>query len=366
MPALAVFLTDALATFEAKGEVKPRYYNPGGFFDEVHFFSPTRQEVDPRRVQTLVGEARLVIHAMGPRYPLAGVSPTGRLARVLRAVRPAVIRAYDPALRGALAVIWGRRLGVPSVVSAHADLDDQRAFERRPAHRLRRRIEAFTLPRSTRVIGVSEYVGQYARRYGARAVEVIYNRVDTAQFAPAERLPSSRPIVLSVARMVAQKAPDCIVRAVHGLDARLVLVGDGPRAAEIAGLVQALGLEERVDVVPAVPHRDIAKHYAAADVFALATHYEGFCIPVLEAMAAGLPVVASDVPPIREILGDTGLLVATRPDAFREAIARIVGDGRLRADLAARARQRALALDGARMERRERDLYASLLGAPPR
>lgn len=114
-------------------------------------------------------------------------------------------------------------------------------------------------------------------------------------------------------------------------------------------------------MIPAVPHREIPERYRAADVFAIATHYEGFCIPVLEAMATGLPIVASDVPSIREILGDAGLLVPTRADAFRDAISRLLSDAPLRAELGARARRRALELDGARMEAMERDVYCSLL-----
>lgn len=87
MASLAVFLNDALATFHAKGEVKPRYYNPGGLFSEVHFFTPARRDIDPALVQDVVGHAKLVIHAMGPGYALAGLRGGSPLGVLLRRVR---------------------------------------------------------------------------------------------------------------------------------------------------------------------------------------------------------------------------------------------------------------------------------------
>jgi glycosyltransferase involved in cell wall biosynthesis len=367
VPTLAVFLTDALAAYEAKGEVKLRYYNPGNVFSGVHFFTPAFREVDPKVVQEIVGNARMVLHPMGPLYPLWGLAPVGPLASALRAARPQVIRAYDPGARGALAVVWGRRLGVPSVVSVHADLDDQRRHERRLRHRARRWLEAYTLPRASRVICVSEYLRRYVTRYGARSVDVIYNRVDAEAFRAGPRSGmSAPPVVLSVSRLVRQKAPECLLRAVRGLDVRLVLIGDGDRSGEVSALIERLDLQDQVVRVPAVPHREIPRFYASADIFALATRSEGFCIPVLEAMAAGLPVVASDIPVIREILGDAGLLVPTEPDAFRDAILRLTKDPALRADLSLRARRRAVWLDGRRMETMEQEVYLSLLSpAPP-
>ncbi|MBI3628005.1 MAG: glycosyltransferase [Candidatus Rokubacteria bacterium] len=368
MATLAVFLTDALRKFEAKGEIKPRYYNPGDFFSDVHFFTPARADVEAHQVQTLVGRATLTIHSMGKGFPVSGLSGRGRLARLLRSAKPVVIRAYDPGARGALAVVWGRRLGIPVVVSVHCDLDDQRRSERRLVHHLRRPLEAFTLRRADRVVCVSHHVAHYARRYGSAHVEVIYNRVDTKRFAPAaadRRHPDVKPVVLSVMRLVAQKAPECLIHAMQGLDARLVLIGDGERTAEIEALVDRPALRDRVELVPAVPHRDISRYYASADVFAIASHYEGFCIPVLEAMASGLPVVASDIAVIREVLGGTGLVVPNRPDCFREALRRLLDDPALRAQLSVRARARAVTLDGARMEAAETELYRSLLGGTP-
>jgi hypothetical protein len=149
MSRLVVFLTDPLGAFYAKGELKARYYNPKDLFSEVHFISPTRQDIDADKVQRVVGNAKLVIHAAGPAYNPHAWYPYGRVAGILSSARPDVLRAYDPALRGALAVYWGKRLGIPSLISIHLDLDEERRHQRRLAHFLRIPLEHYSLKNAT-------------------------------------------------------------------------------------------------------------------------------------------------------------------------------------------------------------------------
>jgi glycosyltransferase involved in cell wall biosynthesis len=364
---LLVFLTDPLAAFHQKGEIKRRYYNPCGTFSDVHFVSPAAagREIEAAQVQSVVGDAALVIHPLGPAYYVTAWSPWGRLAALVKRINPGVVRAYDPGLRGALAVYWGRRHGVPSVVSVHADLDEQRQHERRPSHAIRKGLERYCLPRADAVICVTDHVASYARRYGAWQPVVIYNKVYTDQFTPRPRAGAPRgqgdPVsILSVGRLITQKYQECLIRAVQPLPAVLTLIGDGNLRPHLEGLASRLGLDGRVTFVAAVPHAQIADQYRNADIFAMATHYEGFCIPVLEAMAAGLPIVASRIPPIQEIVGDCGILVQNDPAAFTEALDALIKNPALRTDLGAKARARALSMDGLLMEQREADLYRNL------
>lgn len=369
MKKLLVFLTDPLKAFYEKGEVKPRYYNPGNLFSEVHFVSPAHLEIEPEKVQRLVGDARMVVHPLGPSYYVAGFLPFGRLATLVRAIEPSVMRAYDPGFRGSLAVCWGKRLGVPSVISVHADLDDQRQHEKRAIHQLRRLLEHFSLRRADAVICVSRYLEPYAKKYGARRVVVIYNRVYTEQFAdncdcPHPKVQKAAGItIISVGRLVRPKYQECLIRAIQGLDVRLTLIGDGMLLDHLRSLVHQLQMEDRVEFIRAVPYAEIPRYYHAADIFAIATHYEGFCIPVLEAMAAGLPVVVSRVGPIEEIVGDAGFLVDNRPELFARALEKLVNDPELRIEMGERARRRALTMDGHLMEEKEKALYESLCGS---
>lgn len=362
-----MLLTDPLGAFYAKGEIKPRYYNPQDMFSEVHFVSPTQADVEPEKVKCLVGSAGLFIHSLGARYYANAWSERSHLARIMAEISPDVVRAYDPGVRGSVAVYWARRLGVPSVVSVHADLDEQRAHGRQIRHYLRIALERYALARATAVICVTRHVERYATRGGAKQPVVIYNKVDTRRFVAnsertlAPRSANGRVSVLTVGRLIDSKHQECLVRAISELDASLTIIGDGDLRSHLERLVADLAMTDRVTFHAAVPHSEIDRHYAAADIFATATHYEGFCIPALEAMSSGLPVVASDIEAMREIVGDAGVLVENTPRAFASALRRLIADPSQRQSLGARARQRALTMDGQIMEEREAEVYRTLL-----
>lgn len=361
MKRLAVIPADPLHKYLAKGEIKSRYWNPCELFDEVHIVSLCPSDVEPEEVQALVGRAKLHIHALGRPTPLTLAWYYRKIRRFIGGLAPSVIRAHGPWHSGSLGAYAGRQLGIPCLVSIHNEMDATRSFDRRLLLRLVRPLEYYTLRNASAVLCVSNYLHEYARRYGARRTITVYNKVYPDQFQG--QAGSGRPPlqVLAVMRLDPQKDPECLIRAVAPLDLRLKLVGKGELEGRLKALVRELGVEHKVEFVPMVPNSQIHAHYLEADIFALATRYEGFCIPVLEAMAAGLPVVASQTPPIPEILGGTGLLVARNPEAFAKALRELAADAPLRARLGQAARERAASLDGRRMEEREAGLYEALM-----
>lgn len=359
---LLVVLPDPLRTYAEKGEIKPRYYNPAQVFDEVHFVSFCEEEADAASVQSVVGEAKLVTHPVGPWTAANLPSVLHRVRSVARKVSPQVVRTYSPFVSGVGAVMSGRSVGCPVVVSVHNDFDHQRRVDPRLKLRLARFSERYTLSRATRVICVTRALVAYARRYGARDIEVIYNRVDSGQFSATRDRQSGTPQrILTVGRLVPQKDHACLLKAIVGLDVELTIIGSGPLEPSLKALVSQLGLNERVRFIPAVPHSEIQRYYAEADLFAIATRYEGFCIPVLEAMASGLPVVASAIPPIEEVLGGTGCTVEHKPAAFREALCRLMENPSEYAKCHQEGLRRARELDGAQMEKKEAALYTALM-----
>ena len=356
-----VVSSDPLYKYLEKGEIKPRYWNPENIFDEVHVFSFCRRDIEPLEVQALAGDARLEIIPLGE--PTVG-GLFGQLRTVKAAInriQPDLIRAHNPWHAGLLGVLAGASAGVPVVISLHTHYDARRRHEGGMFLRALRPFERFSISRAAEVWCVSNYLTDYATGMGAKNVSVIYNRVYAEQFTPAVAQRHSRPRILSVGRLDPPKDQECLIRAICGLEVDLVLVGDGENRHELESLAQDLNISESVHFVGSVPHREIQNHYGVADIFALATHYEGFCIPILEAMAAGLPVVASDTQPLTEILGGTGLVVDHDPDAFRAAFQRLIDDANLAGELATRARQRAAYLDGSEMERREASLYRRVI-----
>ncbi|MBM3278755.1 MAG: glycosyltransferase family 4 protein [Candidatus Handelsmanbacteria bacterium] len=361
MKRLAVIPADPLYKYVAKGELKPRYWNPGEFFDEIHVVSLCADEVAPEQVQALAGRAKLYIHPVGRPTPMTLAWYYRKVSRLIGNLAPSVIRAHGPWHSGSLGVHAGRRLGVPCLVSIHNEMDATRSFDRRLLLRLVRPLEYYTLRHASAVLCVSNYLHEYASRYGAQRMITVYNKVYPDQFAGQAGSEAAPLQVLAVMRLDPQKDPECLIRAVAPLKLRLKLVGKGELEGRLKRLVRELGVEDRVELIPMVPNSQIHTHYLGADIFAMATHYEGFCIPVLEAMAAGLPVVASQTPPIPEILGGAGLLVEHRPEAFTRAFAELAADPERRSRLGAAARERAASLDGRRMEDREAELYQVLI-----
>ncbi len=168
------------------------------------------------------------------------------------------------------------------------------------------------------------------------------------------RIPPQVPLVLYVGGISPHKNLQALLRAgliVRGQEAgpwHLVLVGDYQGDSflgcyqELLALVRALKMEDRVTFTGFVPDEDLALLYNAATMLALPSKGEGFGLPAVEAMASGLPVVASDRNSLPEVLDGAGLLFDPDSDqAIAASILRLLGDSMLRADLRRRGLLRA-------------------------
>jgi glycosyltransferase involved in cell wall biosynthesis len=177
---------------------------------------------------------------------------------------------------------------------------------------------------------------------------------------PTDSVPAESRVLLAIARLTPQKGIDVAVRALPALspDTVLVVLGEGPERSALEQLADELGVAARVELVGRVP--DVAAWLRRAAVLVHPARWEGFGLGVLEAMLAGLPVVASDVSSLPELVvdGETGFLV--RPDepaALAEAIARALQQSTLGEAGCARARAR---FSVARMADRTVELYDRL------
>lgn len=168
---------------------------------------------------------------------------------------------------------------------------------------------------------------------------VVPNYVDTGLMKPAAvRGAGPAPNVLFLGRLEAQKNPIALVEAMAGVDATLTVVGHGALRKEMERRASALGVRARF--LGNVPHGDLPRVFAEADVFAQPSLFEGHPKALLEAMACGLPVVGADSPGIREVIEDgrNGLLCGTGVDSIRAAIRRALGERDLAARLGEAAR----------------------------
>jgi colanic acid/amylovoran biosynthesis glycosyltransferase len=203
------------------------------------------------------------------------------------------------------------------------------------AHNLREKAE-----RAQFVACVSEYARSQLMGLTGTGhwdkLRVVRCGLDLARFPPVDRIGRSGPAeILSVGRAVPVKGQSLLIRALgelarRGLDARLTLVGDGPELSDLRSLARDVGVESRVEFAGAVGQDEIAGHYARADLFAMPSFAEGLPVVLMEAMSAGLPVVASRITGIPELVQDgvSGALVAPgRLDDLVEALARMIEAG---------------------------------------
>lgn len=267
-----------------------------------------------------------------------------RIRRFLRVFEPDVVHVHEP-FTPSTSMLTAFASTAPVVATSHAHLERSRLMElAAPILRsVQRRLSA--------QVAVSRAAAAFLSRAVPGRVEIVPNGVDVRRFSdpgpPAQGLPGSRRI-LWVARLDPQKGFPVMVRAFARVaaeldDVSLVVVGDG-RDRDALGLLSKAD-RDRVAVLGTVAHDHLPAYHAAADVFASpATGQESFGITLVEAMAAGLPVVATDIPGYREVLTDgvEGLLVPPGdPDALAGALRRVLTDPDLASRLAAAGRGRA-------------------------
>ena len=213
-----------------------------------------------------------------------------------------------------------------------------------------------------------------ARELGAGAVQVMRRGVDRTLFvapgAPPFAPTTDGPTIVFVGRLVRAKGVEMLVDAAARLrtpGARVVLVGDGPDRAKVERLARRLGVADRVHVTGFVAHDRIPAALAAADVVVLPSFYEELGTVLVEALHAGVPVVASRTGGIPELVehGVTGLLVAPGdPAELAGALDAVVGHPALAEQLGANAARRAPEYDLERVGEKIHALYARLTGAP--
>lgn len=291
-----------------------------------------------------------------------------RLARLLRRLRPRLVHSRNWATFDA--VIAARLARVGAVVHGEhgRDITDPNGLDRR-----RNRIRRMCAPLVDRFVAVSADLRRWlVERVGIATDKVltIPNGVDTERFAPSEcGVPraADRLVVGTVGRLDPVKDHVELLRAFHrvrarGRDAILLIVGDGPCRRDLEREVIALGLEARVVLVG--EGSDVPDMLRGMDVFVLPSIAEGMSNTVLEAMATGLPIVATRVGGNPELIDDgvTGRLVPSRdPDALASALLDYLDDPYLRTIHGKSARERAVETFGlARMRAAYADLYDAL------
>ncbi len=178
---------------------------------------------------------------------------------------------------------------------------------------------------------------------------VVPHAVDLGHFPLQSRKAREDVKILYVGEHEKRKGLDHLLKAMAilrhlGLDAKLITVGSGSHLARLKNSASKLGISNRVEFRGYIPDSDqevLPKVYSEADIFVLPSLLEGFGIVLLEAMATGLPIVATDVSAIPEVVGEAGILVSPRdPEALARALRLLIDDKTRRSELGKKGRKR--------------------------
>lgn len=299
--------------------------------------------------------------------PLQDIRSIVELREVLREIRPDIISTHSTKA-GFIGRIAGKSLGISTLFTAHGwGFTDGRpplqvaafwVIERTAAAWAARII---TVCESDRAAAVRMHVAPSDRLVTIHNAMPDVNRTLRAQ-------PGKSPAQLvMVARLSHWKDQPTLLQALAGLkelDWRLELIGDGPLREELEALVESLGLTARVAFLGY--RRDVPERIADAQVFVLMSKWEGFPRSILEAMRAGLPVVATDVGGVRESVvdGTTGFVIPPGDtDRLRESLRQLISDADLRVRMGRAGRIRyeeKFTFD--RLVERTTEVYESVLG----
>lgn len=281
------------------------------------------------------------------KYPLT--IPVSRFAsRLLPSLKLDVIHAHHPAPMGAEAARHARELGVPLVFTHHTHYQEYGHYIGLPQETTKRVIESWIadyMGQCQHIVVPSESIRQMIEQtYGIhQRLTVIPTGIDATPYQNADGRGlrqqhgwQDETVLISVGRLAEEKNWPVLLEAAQQLFAqqeglRLVLLGDGPARADLEALADELAIADRVTFMGNVPFADIPTYLKAADLFCFASTTETQGLVTLEAMAAGLPVVAVDAPGTSDIVSHEadGLLTANSSTAVAQAIQRLLADEQL-------------------------------------
>jgi glycosyltransferase involved in cell wall biosynthesis len=271
---------------------------------------------------------------------------SGLIARIVERARPDLLHANNLQFdTSRVAARLADRSRLPLVTTAHIGGFEALAQPWRMLGAIHdRTIGRYVLSRSDRVVAVSSAVATHLRALGVAEarIRIVPNGVDHHRFVRRSGSHEGLTAVF-IGRLVANKGADRAIRAVaavraDGHPARLLVVGDGPQRSQLEALVRELGVGDAVTFEGW--HADVAPFLSGADVFLRPTQTEGMSLTVLEAMASGVCVVASDVPGNAELIrnGVNGLLAPVGDQLVLESqLRRALDDHAERRRLGARA-----------------------------
>jgi glycosyltransferase involved in cell wall biosynthesis len=312
-------------------------------------------------------------------FPL-GIPYAPGVWRRLRALELDIVHTHAPFTMGAVAAALARRQKLPLVFTHHTLYDEYVHYAPGPKWALRPLVRWYATRYANRcdcVVAPSTALATRLRGQGVVSrIEVLATgALDVQLFASLDPswvrtkfgVPVGRSLLVTASRMAKEKSVDLVVQSfaktIQSRDATLLVVGGGQEEAALRRLAQTLQLEGRVVFTGQQPHRRALECIAAADVFVFGSQTETQGLVLVEAMAAGVPVVAVNAGGVGDAVKDgvTGFLVPPTPDALADSVVHLLNDSGLRQTMAAQAKEASLAFALPAITRRLVEIYQSMM-----
>jgi len=188
-------------------------------------------------------------------------------------------------------------------------------------------------------------------QYMRKRIYVVYNGIEPIRLKSKDNLrrrlnlSSEDILIVAIGRLVPEKGFDVLIKAIKHLsdsgisNVHVAIAGKGMQREALEKLAESLNLKSKIHFLGYV--KDISSVYSVADIFVSSSRRSAFDLTILEALSAGLPIVATDVGGNREAIDDAGIIVEpANPKALAEAIRKLIRDKRLRKELSLKARKR--------------------------
>ena len=315
-------------------------------------------------------------------YPLT-IPVSNFVDTLLPSLKLDVLHAHHPALLGQVAARKAESLRLPLVFTHHTRYREYSHY-------------AFALPQGLAKKVIERWIGDYISQcqhivvpsesikrllvetYGVNeGVTAVPTGIDLAAYQQAtagdiraQNGWQTDRLLISVGRLAKEKNFATLIRAVqpiiqHHDDVRLLILGEGEERDALAALAEKLGIADKVHLMGKVPFDTVPGYLKAADVFCFASITETQGLVTLEAMAAGLPIVAVDATGTSDVVtdGKEGLLAENESEALGAAIRRCLADEALRLRLAAAAADRAREFTLERQAKRLVSVYEEAMAA---
>lgn len=266
---------------------------------------------------------------------------------IIRKIKPDVMLAFFGVPSGAVALGLKALFGIPYLVSLRGgDVPGFRPYDFALYHRLIGPLLHVVWHNAAAVVANSNGLHGLAQTFDRKvSIDVIPNGVNAASFTPTTRQWESAQLLI-VGRVVYQKGIDLLLEALAGMDQldwHLSVAGDGPQRETLEEYARSLGIENRIKFLGWQSKSALVDCYRQANLFVYPSRHEGMPNVVLEAMASGLPVIATEIAGNEELVipGETGLLIPPENiEKLRAAIRELILNPERRKKMGAAARKR--------------------------